>query len=124
MPGIVAFSTTSSVVLAKRMDAMRREAELRRAIKAVLEERSFHPVFQPIVDLASGEAVGYEALTRFDSGQRPDRAFADAWSVGLGPDLELATLEAAVTAGRRLPSGLFLDLNTSARLLAEPERLR
>jgi len=124
MPGIVAFSTTSSAVLAERMDAMRRGAELRRAITTVLEGHSFHPVFQPIIDLASGGAVGYEALTRFDSGQRPDRAFADAWSVGLGPDLELATLEAAVTAGRRLRSGLFLNLNTSARLLADPERLR
>jgi len=50
-----------------------------------LEMGSFHPVYQPIVDLESREVVGYEALTRFDSGQRPDLCFADAWSVGLGP---------------------------------------
>jgi EAL domain-containing protein (putative c-di-GMP-specific phosphodiesterase class I) len=80
-------------------------------------------VFQPIVDLVSGETVGYEALTRFDSGQRPDLCFADAWSVGLGPDLEIATLEAAVAAAKGLPPGLWLDLNASPRLLADPDRL-
>ena len=74
MPALVSFSTTSSALLAERMHAMRREAELRETIAAILEARSFHPVFQPIVDLESGEVVGYEALTRFESGQRPDRA--------------------------------------------------
>jgi EAL domain-containing protein (putative c-di-GMP-specific phosphodiesterase class I) len=82
------------------------------------------PVFQPIVDLESGEHVGYEALTRFESGQRPDLCFADAWSVGLGADLEIATLEMAVAAARDLPAGRWLDLNVSPRLLADPERLR
>jgi EAL domain-containing protein (putative c-di-GMP-specific phosphodiesterase class I) len=89
----------------------------------VLAAHSFHPVFQPIIELASGEVVGYEALTRFDSGQRPDLCFADAWSVGLGPDLERATLEAAVAAGKGLPAGRWLDLNISPRLLADAKRL-
>ena len=97
---------------------------LRRTIRGILKARSFHPVFQPIVELASREVVGYEALTRFDSGQRPDLCFADAWSVGLGPELELATLAAAVDAAKGLPSGVFLDLNASPRLLAYPEQVR
>ena len=67
--------------------------------------------------------VGYEAATRFDSGTRPDRCFADAWSVGLGPELELATLGAAVAASARLPEGRLLDLNGSPRLLADVGRL-
>jgi EAL domain-containing protein (putative c-di-GMP-specific phosphodiesterase class I) len=103
---------------------MRREADLHAALAAVLAAGTFHPVFQPIVELESGEVVGYEALTRFDSGQRPDLCFADAWSVGLGPELEIATLEAAVEAGKRLAPGVWLDLNVSPRLLADPERLR
>jgi PAS domain S-box-containing protein len=123
MPGVVSFSTTSSAVLAERMHTRRREAELRGTLHAVLASRSFHPVFQPIVDLASGETVGYEALTRFDTGQRPDLCFADAWSVGLGPDLEFATLAAAMAAAKGLPPGLWLDLNASPRLLADPDRL-
>jgi EAL domain-containing protein (putative c-di-GMP-specific phosphodiesterase class I) len=123
MPGVVSFSTTSSALLAQRVQALRQEAELRQALAAVLDFRAFHPVFQPIVELETREIVGYEALTRFDSGQRPDLCFADAWSVGLGPDMELATLEAAVAAGKRLPAGQWLGLNVSPRLLAEPTRL-
>ena len=124
MPGIVSFSTTLSALLAARLNGMHRQAELREAIAAILASSAFHPVYQPIVDLKSGEVVGYEALTRFDSGQRPDLCFADAWSVGLGPEMELATLAAAVEAGRSLAPGLWLDLNVSPRLLADTERLR
>ncbi len=121
---LVASSTTSSALLAERLHARRYEVELRRMLGEVIASRLFHPVFQPIVDLASGEVVGYEALTRFESGQRPDLCFADAWSVGLGPELELATLEAAVTDAPGLPAGRWLDLNVSARLLDDGQRLR
>jgi EAL domain-containing protein (putative c-di-GMP-specific phosphodiesterase class I) len=96
----------------------------RAALDHVIAVRAFHPVFQPIVELASGRTAGYEALTRFDSGQPPDRCFADAWAVGAGAELEFATLEAAVAAGQRLPDGRWLDLNLSPRLLADAERLR
>jgi PAS domain S-box-containing protein len=120
MPGVVAFSATSSGLLGERLHARRLEVDMRRRIGRVLSDRSFHAVFQSIVDLTSGATVGYEALTRFDSGQRPDLFFADAWSVGLGPDLEIATLTAAIEAGRRLPSGRWLDLNVSPSLLKNP----
>ena len=49
------------------------------------------------------ETVGYEALTRFDSGQRPDLCFADAWSVGLGPELELGDARGG-RGGREAPA--------------------
>ncbi len=71
-----------------------------------------------------GAVVGYEALTRFSDGTRPDLRFAEAWTVDLGPDLELATLKAAVASGRELPPGRWLDVNASPRLLADPERVR
>ena len=116
--------STSSALLGERMHARRVEHERHDALAALLAARAFHPVFQSIVDLETGETLGYEALTRFDSGQRPDLCFADAWSVGLGPELELATLEAAVDAAKELPAGTWLDLNVSPRLLADPGRLR
>ncbi len=93
----LSFSTTSSALLAERLHEMRRVVDLRRALASLLAARAFRPVFQPIVDLQSGQVVGYEALTRFDSGRRPDLCFADAWSVGLGPDLEIAALDAAIS---------------------------
>ncbi len=124
MPAVVAFSATSSALLAERLHARREDVERRGEIEQVLAAGAFHPVFQPIVDLGSRESVGYEALTRFASGREPDRCFGDAWSVGLGPELELATLRAAIEAAQGLPAGRWLDLNISPRLLLEPERVR
>ena len=123
MPALSAFSATSSALLASRLGVMRREAQLRERLAAVLASHAFRPVFQPIVDLESRATVGYEALTRFESGRRPDLCFADAWSVGLGADLELATLEAAVAAAKGLPSGQWLDVNISPRVLEDADRL-
>jgi len=118
------FAVVASALLGPAKAERDHADAVRRTIQGVLKARSFHPVFQPIVDLASRDVVGYEALTRFDSGQRPDLCFADAWSVGLGPELELATLSAAVDASRGLRSGAFLDLNASPRLLANAGQLR
>ena len=121
---IVDFTTAPSALLAERLHARREQFAVRRSIDATIRERAFHPVFQPIVELASGEVVGHEALTRFASGRRPDHVFHDAWTVGLGHELELATLAAAIADARRLPDSLWLDLNVSPRLLAEPVQLR
>ena len=122
-PTILDLSTTPSALLAEMLHARRRQEDLRRSLEVVLAEHAFHPVFQPIMDLESHDAVGYEALTRFDSGERPDLVFADAWSVGLGPDLEIATLEAAIASAKALPAGRWLNLNVSPRLLAADARL-
>jgi PAS domain S-box-containing protein len=121
---VVDFSTTPSALLADRLHARRFAHAAKRRIGAILAERAFWPVFQPIVDLASGDVVGHEALTRFASGVRPDLCFAEAWSAGLGFDLEFMTLLAAVNAARELPPGRWLDLNITPRLLDDPERLR
>ena len=121
---VVDFSTTPSAMLAERLHARRSETATRGRLAAVVRTNAFHPVFQPIVELATGEVVGHEALTRFASGLRPDVCFREAWTVGLGRGLEFATLEAAIADARRLPSGKWLDLNISPRLLEEPDRLR
>ena len=121
---LIDFSTIPSALLAERLHARQTEIALHRSIADILERRSFRPVFQPIVELATGEIVGHEALTRFESGERPDRVFADAWTVGLGPDLEIATLTSAIAAAHRLPPGTWLDLNISPRLLFEATNLR
>lgn len=123
MPGMVVLGTTVSILLGDRLHARALDRDLRTTLQQELARHAFRPVFQPIVELGSRRVVGYEALTRFDSGARPDRRFAAAWAVGLGPDLELATLEAALGEATRLPAGTWLDLNVSPRLLSEPSRL-
>ena len=121
---LIDVSTTSSALLAERVHARRLARELRDGIVEVLASESFQPVFQPIVELASGEVVGHEALTRFESGRRPDLVFVDAQAVGLGIELELATLRAAIAAATCLPAGLWLDLNVSPWLLDHADPLR
>lgn len=99
---------------------------LRRArvqIAETIAAEAFHAVFQPIQDLGTGETVGFEALTRFDSGEAPDRVFGDAERAGLGAELEIATLGAALGAATRLPAATWLSLNVSPALLAEGDAL-
>ena len=118
------FSTTPSALLGERLHAHLQKVELWNSVTDLLARKAFRPVYQPIVELASGDIVGYEALTRFESGQRPDVVFANAHRVGLGVQLELATLGSALESARALPSGRFLDLNVSPFLLADPAELR
>lgn len=70
---------------------------------------------QPIVDLRTGSAVGYEALARFPStpALSPQVWFADAEATGLGRQLEWAAARAALQRLPSLPDGTFLAVNTS-----------
>jgi PAS domain S-box-containing protein len=97
----------------------RRRAEARDRIEATIETAAFGTVYQPIVDLSSGATVGYEALTRFSDGSRPNEVFATALECGLGIKLETATLRAAIAGARRLPARTWLSLNVSPPLLAD-----
>ncbi len=106
--------------------AARPEAEQRREIAALLERgaEAMRIVVQPVVELATGRAGGYEALTRIDAEpiRSPDEWFAQAHRVGLGIELEALALRAALVLPGR-PDGTFLALNVSPRaLLSAPVR--
>ncbi len=64
--------------------------QTRERILSVLRARAVTPVYQPVIDIRSMMAVGYEGLTRFPSTDHgaPDRWFGDAFEVGLGVELE------------------------------------
>ncbi len=124
LPAVGEFAATASALLARDLEGEHRQSRLQTSIAELIRNRAFHPVYQPIVELAEGGIVGYEALTRFDDGIPPDRRFAEAWSVDLGVKLELATLDAALANARALPAGRWLHLNVSPRLLASPGQVR
>ena len=87
-----------------------------------LDQRRFRSQFQPIYALDDGRLIAVEALTRFDTGSQrhpPDVWFAHAARVGLGIDLELAAVTAALEASARLPTGIALTFNASPALLAD-----
>lgn len=90
------------------------------ALPAVmLDDAQPRLVFQPIVDLARGVVAGYEALARFDGpvSATPDRWFAAAAAVGLGPALESRVVRAVLKARDDLPVNCFLTVNVSPRAL-------
>src|SRR5215213_4797989 len=84
-------------------------------IREVLRDESIETVFQPVLDLETGEPVAVEALSRFpgDSSLTPDRWFGEAWEVGLGVTLELLAVRRAARALPRLPDGINLSINAS-----------
>jgi PAS domain S-box-containing protein len=108
---------------APAMALARRRDEAVDRIESTIETQAFGAVYQPIVDLSTGSAVGYEALTRFTDGCRPDLMFATALECGLGIKLETATLAAALDGARGLPPRTWLSLNVSPPLLADVETL-
>jgi EAL domain-containing protein (putative c-di-GMP-specific phosphodiesterase class I) len=71
--------------------------------------------FQPVREVGFGTMVGCEALARFSAGpiRGPELWFADAQAVGLGPELEMVAVAAALRALPRLPAPLFLAINVS-----------
>lgn len=124
LPALEAFAAVSVSVLAAEMIERQDRAHVDAEVATLLAAGTFRPVFQPIVALDTGLAVGHEALTRFDDGVRPDRRFADAAAVGRGAELELACLEAAIEASDGLPAGPWLSLNVSPPLILAGARLR
>ena len=67
------------------------------------------PVFQPVMEVATGRVAGYEALARFapPHARPPHLWFAQAHRAGLGPALEAAAIRAALAVPGR-PAGTFL----------------
>ncbi len=123
LPIVSEFAATASALLSPRLEFGHRADVARARIAQVLADRAFQPVFQPVLTLGTRRCVGYEALTRFADGTPPDRMIREARAVGLGPDIELATLTAAIEAARSLPGGRWLSLNISPDVLVLTDRL-
>jgi EAL domain-containing protein (putative c-di-GMP-specific phosphodiesterase class I) len=119
LPTFVEYGAVASALLAPSIERLREDEDVVTAIARIIERREFRTVFHQIVELESGAVVGYEALTRFDDGTRPDLRFADAIAVGMGPELERATLEAAFEASGPLPAAAWLSINASPSVILD-----
>ena len=119
LPVVGEFAAAASALLSRQLEWTHRSEVERVRIERVLAERRFSPVFQPIMALATTEPVGYEALTRFTSGTRPDAMLARALEVGLDAELELALIAAALEASASFGSSTWLSLNISPKVLLQ-----
>ena len=124
LPAVGEFASVAEAILVPALIARRQQLAARRRIAATIASRAFGPVFQPIVELSTGITVGFEALTRFDDGTRPDHVLAEAAQCGMGIELETVTLEAALREADRFAAGTWLSLNVSPAMLAEVGCLR
>ena len=124
LPAVVEFADLAGALIGRDVNERAEAGRGRDRISSIIGRRAFHPVFQPIVDIGRHGVVGYEALTRFDSGSSPEVVFAEADAVGLGHELETATLQAALEASTALPRSAWLNLNASPGLVMAGEPLR
>lgn len=99
----------------------RREREAR--LREVCDPTVMTPVFQPIVNLDTGDVLMYEALTRFDTHYDLETVewFEEAVDLGMSGQLELAAL--ARTVGAISDYGddeLQVSMNVSPETLLDP----
>jgi len=103
--------------------ADRRSAEAEHdRLRRLLATGDYFPVYQPIVELATGRPTGYEALTRFRDGTAPDVRFAEAAAAGLAIEFELAAIRAALAGARSLSPNTYISLNISPDVLLRSGR--
>lgn len=124
LAGLVEFADLAGALVGRDVAERTKAHGAREKIHNVIDRRAFGPVFQPILDLEKGRVVGYEGLTRFADGVSPEVRFGEAAAVGLGPDLEKATLQAAVSAAKDLPRSAWLSLNVSPALIVAHQPLQ
>ena len=107
-------------VMQSRRDKALARRETTDRITAVLLQNQIPMVFQPVFAATDDRLTGYEALARLPLAHgTPDRWFADAAKVGLGVELELAAVRAALNAFTDRPPQLVLGVNASADLICD-----
>jgi len=99
---IEVLASAASVILEPEVHEQHRRAEIAERLAPVVEAGGPLVVLQPVVDLATGDRVGAEALSRFPAywGKAPDTVFAEAHRIGAGDRLELLALRRAAARAR------------------------
>jgi diguanylate cyclase (GGDEF)-like protein len=94
------------------------------AVAEVIARGQLRPVYQPIVEVATGRVLGVEGLirpsasTQFDN---PLELFAAAEASGRLTSLDFACIEIIVEGAARLPADQFLSVNITPRTIEAGE---
>jgi len=118
MSAAIDFAAVSSALLGPALQRQSAMSISQSTLAAIVGQRRFEPVFQPIVDLMTEQVVGYETLTRFHDGVDPQTRFSEAAKIGMGLELERATMAAALDAANGRLGGRWLSVNVSPQFLA------
>ncbi|MGH8573429.1 MAG: sensor domain-containing phosphodiesterase, partial [Gammaproteobacteria bacterium] len=114
-----AFAELAAVQIEVGLELAAREAETVARVNAVIARGGPAMVHQPIYRLDDDQVVGIECLACFPDCETrpPDLWFAEAAEVGLGVELELAALRAALASLPYFPDRLYLAVNLSPQTL-------
>src|SRR3954451_17825377 len=114
-------AAAAAVLIEPELREQTRRGEIGARSQPILDAGGPVVVLQPIVDLATGERIGAEALSRFPAewDMAPDVVFDQAHGIGLGDRLELLALERAAEHLARV-SG-YVAMNVSPATLLTPE---
>ncbi|MFU7529484.1 EAL domain-containing protein [Qipengyuania sp. ASV99] len=110
-----AFAALAAEQIERSVESSAQSRNQKSAIQKVLDTGHVTILHQPIVALKNGHPVGVECLARFpDAAERgPDRWFAEAAGLGLGPDLELLAIQSGLATINHLPADAYLSVNAS-----------
>lgn len=116
MATMEAFAQVAGDIIQSSIDEEERRSAKLAKITQVLRTRDVQMVYQPAVGIDAPGIRFFEALARFRGKpyQSPDRWFAGAGEVGLGQELELVAVEAALQDLPSLPTRAALSINVSA----------
>lgn len=123
LPVLLEYGAVAAASVGPGMAERQQTAARRNVLLRVIADGAFTPVFHPIVNLRTGETVGYEALTRFADGTPPDERFAESVALGIGSELEIACLTRSIRSATKLPHGTWLSVNLSPGLVRGRENL-
>lgn len=113
-------AATDFAAMAANLLDLATETELDPSVSATgVDLDGLTSVFQPLVELASGQTVGWEALARFGDATPPLVRLAQASAAGRRQELEMRAADRAVAEARGLPGEEFLAINVSPALVLE-----
>ena len=91
-------------------------------LKDAMEHGAIESVYQPVVDLSSGDVIGTEALARFSDGRAPEVWFKEAAELDIICELEMAAIDRAFVHLDDLADG-FIAVNVSPATISYPSFL-
>ncbi|HET6963525.1 MAG TPA: EAL domain-containing response regulator [Acidimicrobiales bacterium] len=112
------YAPTVALLLGAALTESRRTRESREMVERTLATGAFQPLFQPIVQISSGDVLGYEALTRLTSGDPIIQLLTEANEAGIRAQCEVDLLAAALRDARELPDA-WVSVNLSPSVVVE-----
>lgn len=115
------FSDMAADQIERSLDEQEARLRVEARIATMLHSDALRMVYQPIVDVVTGQVAGFESLARFasDPYRTPDIWFAEAAQVGRLVELESRAIRLALAALAELPASVYVTVNASPETIVK-----